>query len=276
MRRRIVVAVAAAAAGLLLTVWAFNLDGDLQRGFISVAGDPTGHNRDAFEFRIYDDASESSRPFGRFIYGEELDTPSLDAPAGWVAGDRVAYRCGWAFLTYRNWIVGRVTYTSIGGPNEAGAFVNDAFMLEGQRHYDGRADPEIGTGDDNERQFGDECTNPPSGDRTRAAGPAPRWPTLPMDFEFGASPVIVFHHGPHDIEVRDFADVDDVTKLPHPDLRLRIAAQTERRVTVVGYERQPDGWVPRLEVHFDVMVPGGIVPETQHPVEIQTTHRAEL
>jgi hypothetical protein len=257
-------------AALFLLFGGLNLAA-AQEDFISVAGQPTGHESDHFEFHVTDDGNNTGREYGRFRYFEALATPTLDAPAGWVAGDRVGYRCGWAFLHYRQWIVGRVTYTVIsnGPPEPLSTALNDKYMAEGQRRYDGTFD---GSG----QQFDADCTNPPSGDGTTTAGPSGFgvYPDLPLGFDFDPS-VVVFYHGPHDIEVRDFADLADVTALPHSDLRLRIAAQSERRVTVVGYERTATAWAPRVEVHFDVMVPGGIVPGTDHPVELRTTLEPE-
>jgi hypothetical protein len=238
-----------------------------QEQFISVAGEPTGVNGDNVTIHVYQ-AGANDRYYGRFNYFTELDTPGLDAPAGWLGGDRVAYRCGWVHLQYRGWIVGRATYTSVGGPNEGGASVNDAFMVEGSRHYDGAPDWQD---EPNRDQFDDECTNPPSGDGMSAAGPETIYPDRPAGASFEALPV-VFYHGPHDIEIRDFNDLDDTTVPVHSSLRLDTVAQTERRVTLVGYEQMGNGtFRARVEIHFDVMVPGGVVPGTAHPVELRTT-----
>jgi hypothetical protein len=55
---------------------------------------------------------------------------------GWIDGDRVGYSCAYMFLEADGAIVGRVTFTR---PDEAGGYatVNDRFMVEGVRYYDG-------------------------------------------------------------------------------------------------------------------------------------------
>jgi hypothetical protein len=268
-------AVLAAAIAVLAAAIAFVAFGGLtpvttqqQQGFISVAG-PTGVSErdDKMTISVYQQA-DPDRFYGRFNYLEELETPGLDAPAGWIAGDRVAYRCAWEFLTYRDWIVGRVTYTSIGGPNADGARINDEDAVEGHRHYDGAPD---WADEPNQDQFDSECENPPSGGGNSTAGPATTYPDLPATHEFNAKPV-VFYHGPHDIEIRNFSDLEDTTVPTDPTLRLDTVAETEDRITLVGYQQLASGsFRARVEIHFDITNPGETVPNTEHPVELRTT-----
>ncbi len=68
--------------------------------------------------------------FRNLPYTNEFDV-------GWIDGDRVGYGCAYMFLEADGRIVGRVTFTHA---SEAGAytFINDRFMIEGVRYYDGR------------------------------------------------------------------------------------------------------------------------------------------
>jgi hypothetical protein len=237
-----------------------------QEEYIYVGNNPTGMNSDHIEAHVYM-AGGTDRYFGRFNYFDTLDTPGLDADAGWRAGDRVAYACLWDFLDYRDYLIGRATYTSIGGPNGGGASINEKYMVEGYRHYDGTPDH---ADEPNRDQFDDECTNPPSGDGISTAGPETEYPDQPAGHDFGGPAVVTWVHGPHDIEIRDFADLEDTTVPPHSSLRLQIVNQTESRVTLVGYQQLASGaWRARVEIHFDVMVPGVNVPGTEHPVTLR-------
>jgi hypothetical protein len=231
---------------------------------ISVAGEPTGvqDGKDHIEARPYMDRA-TKLWFGKFNYPAPLLTPTLDAPATWLSGDRIGYTCLYDFAAYRDWLVARATYSSIGGPNHGGAKINEAYMEEGFRHYDGTFDGPGGV-----QQFDDECKRVPDGNGVTTAGPPPEWSPLPLETDFGSPPVIGIVHGPHAIDVRDFADLEDVTLPPHSSLRLRIAGVSERRITVVGYERTSSVWAPRLEIHFDLMAPGVVVPGTEHPVTL--------
>jgi hypothetical protein len=274
MRRSVKLA-AIGLAALSLTFAGLGISNVLgQEDFIFVPADQATGVNDHFQFHVYQ-AESTNLYYGQFRYERDVTTPTLDAPAGWVDGDRVRYDCGWTFLTYRQWIVGRATYTSIdpAAKDEAprGALINDKYMGEGIRRYNGTYE---GPGGD--EQFDEDCTNPPSGDGVSSAGPSNVYPDLSAGHDFGSLPVVVFYHGPHDLEIRDFADLDDTIVPMDGSLRVQIVAQDERRVTVVGYDQLPsEEWRARVEVHFDVMVPGGIVPGTDHPVELRTTLEPE-
>lgn len=66
---------------------------------------------------------------------------------GWLAGDRVAYNCAYAFLQHNGTIVGRVTFHRIAGASSYAQIV-DKFMSEGQRFYDGSLTPISGEGNE--------------------------------------------------------------------------------------------------------------------------------
>lgn len=64
---------------------------------------------------------------------------NLNSGAGWLDGDRLAYNCAYMFLEDESGdVVGRVTFVRI-----QYALVNDRFMVEGQRLFDGTF---VGTG----------------------------------------------------------------------------------------------------------------------------------
>jgi hypothetical protein len=92
-------------------------------------------------------------------------------------------------------------------------------------------------------------------------------------------PPVVFYHGPHDIEVRDFDDLDDTIVPIDPSLRLQVERVTETGVWIGGYERLASGaWRARVEIRFDLIgdveqgvAQGENIPGTAHPVEIRTT-----
>lgn len=65
---------------------------------------------------------------------------STDPNTGWLAGDRVAYGCAYMFLQHNNQIVGRTTFRAV---PEASSYtvVNDTYMDEGARYYNGTLAP---------------------------------------------------------------------------------------------------------------------------------------
>lgn len=240
--------------------------------FIFSGNDPTGispdlKGDDKATVRVYTvDGSGTRHFFGQFNYRESVTTPTLDAEAGWRAGDRVAYACVWLPFEYRGYLGARVTYNNVVKPSTIS--ITDEDMIEGFRHYDGTFD-----GPEDPKQFDAECTNPPSGDGVTSAGPTPpSYPDLPAGTTFPPTPPLVIEHGPHDLDIRNFQDLDDTTVPIDPTLRIRLEAQTARRVTYVGYERLSSGsWRARVEIHFDVLVPGVNVPGTAHPITLRTT-----
>jgi hypothetical protein len=208
-----------------------------------------GHSgRDHFEYRIFNVRHKPK--LGTFVYQRHLATPTLDAPAGWLDGDRIAYRCGYAFLEYRGVIVGRVTVTRI-DPKRAQPYVkvNDAYMVEGVRHFDGTVDP-------TPNQHDEECPRP-SEDYQRLVG------------DPGPVPVVTFQHGPHSIEVRDFGDPADLKKVGRGHL-FQTVEVTPDRITVVAYRKR----VPALVIYYDLMYTD-VVPDTMHAVALLSGHPPE-
>lgn len=64
-----------------------------------------------------------------------LDTPYSDN-AGWLAGDRVGYRCVYTLFQVAGDMIGRTTVRAIPGTEDY-LVINDKFMDEGQRLYNG-------------------------------------------------------------------------------------------------------------------------------------------
>lgn len=62
---------------------------------------------------------------------------TLTAGVGWTDGDRVGYKCAYMFLMRGTQPVGRATFQIVPG---AGGYtmVNDRYMKEGVRYFDGR------------------------------------------------------------------------------------------------------------------------------------------
>lgn len=58
---------------------------------------------------------------------------------GWLAGDRVGYGCAYGFLQHEGEIVGRFTFRKI--ESATYVVVNDTYMDEGARYYDGSPTP---------------------------------------------------------------------------------------------------------------------------------------
>lgn len=96
---------------------------------------------------------------------------------GWAAGDRCAYRSVYGFLVEggevvepfddgrrfdlqgETAVIGRFSATRL--PDAAYIRVNDGFMMEGQRHFDGTFDPLApGTGEGSQQRGFDECPDP--------------------------------------------------------------------------------------------------------------------
>ena len=202
------------------------------------------------------DAKAETRAFD-LIYARNLQgvTPTLDAEAGWVDGDRRAYRCGFAFLQYRGFIVGRVTVSKFQDPvDKKSGYVkiNDKYMREPTRNFDGTANT---TG----RQTRD-CTV-----AREAYEPFSGTPELP---------VITFQHGPHAIDVRDFGDDADVL-VSNPSVVFDLVSATPTQVIVLAYEDNDGELLPMASIYYD-LVPdvaqgvevGELTPGTMHPVSL--------
>jgi len=211
-------------------------------------------DRKLFEFRVT--TFPDGRKIGTFRYERHLSTPTLDAPAGWLDGDRAGYRCGYGFLEYRGHLVGRVTVTRIDPPGEKSYVkVSDAFMEEGVRNHDGT----INT-----------YTVPAGGGEPQPA-PGRSCPDLtqsydPLVGDPGPRPVVRYQHGPHTIEVRNFADPLDVTKVGSGH-KFKIVRATADSVEVIAYQDR----VPALAIYYNLLVGDAEIPGTMHPVTLHTT-----
>ncbi|QBR92594.1 hypothetical protein [Nocardioides euryhalodurans] len=223
----------------------------------ATAREPRG---DKFRFTVATDEDANGKAESRaldIIYERDLldVTPTLDAEAGWVDGDRRAYRCGFAFLRYRGFIVGRVTVSKFQDPvdKKSGYLkVNDRFMIEESRNFDGTAN----------------TTGRQSKDCTVAA----------EDYEpfsgVAESPVVTFQHGPHAIDVRDFADSADVL-VSNRSVVFDLVSATDTRVVVLAYEDVKGKLLPMASIYYD-LVPdlkqgvrvGELTPDTLHPVTL--------
>jgi hypothetical protein len=220
----------------------------LQAGGLVLPADAGHTRRDHFEFRI--STTPDRRKVGSLVYPRHLATPTLDAPAGWLDGDRIAYRCGYAFLEYRGVIVGRVIVTRI-DPSNARPYVrvNDAYMVEGVRHVDGTVDP-------TPNQHNEECPRP-----------TVKYQRLVGDAD--PVPIVTFQHGPHTIEVRDFGDPSDVKKVGQGH-QFKTVEVTPDRIAVVAYQDR----TPALAIYYDRMY-SEVVPGTMHPVTLLSGHPDE-
>lgn len=149
----------------------------------------------------------------------------VDAATGWVAGDRVAYRCAYMFLRSGGELVARVTFTRI-----EYAKVNDKRMDEAARYYDGT----VYTG--SARQLND-C-------------PAPTEPYVEATGPIGPLPVITFSDASTGatLEVRDYRNVVQTGGVPW---EFQIVAATPDRVSVVAYQSRE----PVVAIYYDRLSP---------------------
>jgi hypothetical protein len=218
---------------------------------------------------IHDDPADKlqdPRLVAEFNYVRELQTPGLDAPAGWTDGDRKAYSCAYGFLVYRGWIVGRVTYSYIDPPGDGNQpRIVDRSMHEGIRHWatgalDGNPEPE-------QMEPATSCPGP--------AGTSDQFPTL-AGMPNEAPPSVTFQHGPHVIEVRDFVGGEGFG-LGGPDVQrldagstFRLGLVTEARAEIIAYQ----AGVPVLQILYELMAPGWVVPGTNDPVTLHVARGA--
>ena len=144
---------------------------------------------------------------------------------GWTDGDRSGYRCFYSFLMNQGQVVGRVTFTRV--EDAAGyASVNDKYMLEGQRYYDGTVAPP-GAG----KELG-ECPAPVQ-DYTPFTGP-------------GQKPTITYSTtGGQLLEVRNYKPL-----VTGAGITFQQIESTDQRVTVVAYFNN----LPVIVVYYDSMV----------------------
>lgn len=155
------------------------------------------------------------RDVGEFPYLRHLT--QYDPDAGWVDGDRIGYRCAYMFLVDDGEIVGRVTFNTWRPPVDDNpyGFVNDRYMVEGTRFFDGSPTPP-GTVQVPEH----ECPH-----LTKAY--------KPLKGKAGPRPVIKFSDAGdgHLLEVRDYKKVKT-----SPGHRFKIASAGRNRVVVIAYQ----------------------------------------
>jgi hypothetical protein len=148
------------------------------------------------------------------------------AATGWTAGDRVAYRCAYAFLRSGGQLVARVTFTRIEYTK-----IDDKYMDEAERYYDGTS--YTGT----HHQLND-C---PGATEPYVDVPGPIGPTPVVTFADASSGAI--------LEVRDYSAVrQDGSGVPW---EFQIVSATPDRVTVVGYQSGE----PALAIYYDRLSP---------------------
>lgn len=142
---------------------------------------------------------------------------------GWTDGDRVGYKCLYGFLMWNGEPVGRVTFTRI---PEAGSYamVNDRYMVEGSRYYDGTVNTNR-----NLSQLND-C--PPPSEAYSAPSISER-------------PIIKFTATTGELlEVRSYVNTQ-----PGPDVTFETVKVTPERVTVVASANGQ----PFVAIYYDSM-----------------------
>jgi len=241
--------------------------GSLSLMFVGVGPASAGHDNGFFNFIVEANVNDDPAPklqdprlVAEFNYVRDLNTPTLDAPAGWVDGDRRGYECGYAFLVYRGFIVGRTTYSYINPPgdgNETG--IIDRFMHEASEGFGLKY--ENGTPMENPPTDAQNNQSCPGGATTEHTPPSSNDPPPPP---------VTFRHGPHAIEVRDFVGGEG-TGLDGPDVQrleegttFKLVSVSETRVEIIALQ---DG-VPVLQILYELMAPGWEVPGTNDAVTL--------
>lgn len=168
---------------------------------------------------------------------------------GWLAGDRVAYRCAYAFLQHNGEIVGRVTFVAIPGAAPY-VVINDKYMVEGGRYYDGSLTPP-GT------------VQVP---RLECPVPTQSYATEQVPDE---RPKVIYWQGETALEVRDYAGivpgtpgltfdvVEEITtpfQITSPNTGLTHTVNS--RISVLARENG----VPTVIVYYDALGSGSMFP----------------
>lgn len=171
--------------------------------------------------------------------------------SGWLAGDRVAYGCAYGFLQHNGEIIGRFTFRAI--PDAASYMrVNDTYMEEGVRYYDGSPTPP-GT----------------------VQVPALECPAVSESYAPSTAderPKVVFWHGDEAVEIRDYLSVvaapgvtfDLVSEIREPFTVTSSTSGTHTvnsRVTVVAM----DNGIPVIVVYYDALGEGSMFPTDVPP-----------
>ncbi len=170
------------------------------------------------------------------------------ADSRWIEGDRIAYRCAYGFLTRNGEVIGRFTFVRASGYS----FINDRYMQEGLRFWDGSS--QNGTGNS----------------KSRAQAYNHNWCDTILSQEYvpdtrpGQLPRVVFWQGGEVVEIRDYRTVSaasgikfrvtDVTGPFTSDDGGGRSVQVSNRVTVVAYEND----LPVVVVYYDALGSGQV------------------
>lgn len=175
-------------------------------------------------YEIIVSANNPSRQLWRAPY--LYDVPYTD-DVGWVAGDRIAYGCAYGFLIHEGELVGRFTFRNLSG-SAAYIVINDKFMDEGQRHYDGTPNPNAP-----QQLPQTECPSRPTGYESSTVSQLPR---------------VVFWSGNEALEIRDYREVN-----AGPGVTFELLpTQAGGRIPVLARENG----VPALVVYYDPLGSG--------------------
>lgn len=148
---------------------------------------------------------------------------TLPSGAGWTDGDRVGYRCLYGFLMQGTKILGRVTFTRV--PGAEYGMVNDRFMEEGVRYYNGQLDTK-GLSQLNDCPAPSLAYEPYTGPDQR---PVVTYENKATGFVF---------------ETRDY-----LATVVGEGIKFQQVEKTPQRVTVVGYLND----MPAIVVYYDSM-----------------------
>lgn len=149
---------------------------------------------------------------------------------GWTDGDRHRYICMYAHLLLDGNVVGRVTFTNVPDANSY-IQINDKFMVEGERYYDGRV-----AAPDAPVELHD-CP-PPDLAYEEYTGPDQR-PT-----------VVYFHRTLGALEFRNYKPLITSDKI-----KFQVLSVTPNRVTVVAYLDN----LPIVAIYYDSLSPDVIM-----------------
>lgn len=185
---------------------------------LAVVAGPVGASNHQFDIMVKTDGATA------WIADYQRTLPS---GAGWTDGDRVGYRCAYAFLMNGGQVVGRVTFSRV---SEAAAYVriNDEHMVEGARHYDGT----VASGEVSQLN---EC-------------PAPTQSYT--SFSGDQRPVITYETGCAVLETRNYANL-----VPGAGVTFQQVESTDDRVTVVAYKNG----LPIVVIYYDSMSPSVVM-----------------
>lgn len=159
---------------------------------------------------------------------------TLSPGIGWTDGDRSGYRCAYMFLYKvgrrgRLQMIGRATFIRVEGAADYGK-VNDRYMDEGIRYFDGSLDPTNGTANDI-KELGD-CPQASSGYEP---------------FDGSQLPTIRFMNGNQVLETRDYKAV-----VAAEGITFQQVSKSDASIGVVAY----DNGLPVIEVYYDSLVRG--------------------